>query len=241
MRIASSMPKQAAAPPKPDYQDVLSFKPTPMKIVRDVKTAKILKDPLYFPIIKALRKGPMTVRELEAAYNVLAADSGTHEPKSDKTIYRYLKVLEDAQLVVPAGQRVVMGKTATETLFARVARAFLIQAPETKPADKEKGRRMVQRIGKLLGVVYGNREPDLACCEKFFDEVEKESKALSEQLLASADEETLELATSGEWEEIDEILGMVTIFGLLLKRPELLGELDRCFAKGKPATGSRKA
>lgn len=236
-----SMPKQAAAPPKPSYQDVLSFKPAAMKIIRDVKTAKILRDPIYFPVVKALRKGPMTVRELEAAYNVLAADSGTCEPKSDKTIYRYLKVLEDAELVVPAGQRVVLGKTATETLFARVARAFLIQAPETKGEGKEKGKRMVLRISKLLGVVYGNREPDLECCEKFFDEVEKESKALAEHLLAAADEETLELATSGEWEEIDEILGMVTIFGLLLKRPELLEELKRCFAYGTPATGSRKA
>jgi hypothetical protein len=235
------MPKQAAAPRKPDYQDVLSFKQAPIKIVRDTKTAKILKDPLYFPIVKALRKGPMTVRELEQAYNVLAADSETCEPKSDKTIYRYLKVLENAKLVAPAGQRVVLGKTATETLFTRTARAFLIQAEATRPADKEKGRRMVERISKLLSRVYGNREPDLDCCEKFFAEVEKESRALSEQMLASADEETLELAMSGEWEEIDEILGMVTIFGLLLKRPELLGELDRCFAKAKPATGSRKA
>lgn len=235
------MPKLASAAKKPDYQDVLTFKVAPIKIIRDAKTAKTLRDPLYFPIIKALRKGPMTVRELEKAYNVLAADSGTHEPKSDKTIYRYLKVLEEAGAVVPAGQRVVIGKTATETLFARTARAFLIQAEETGPEGKEKGRRLVERIGKLLGRVYGNREPDLECCEKFFDHFEKEAKALQEQLLGSADEEALELATSGDWEEIDSVLDSVTIFGLLLKRPEMLAELDGCFAKGKAATGSRKA
>jgi hypothetical protein len=235
------MPKQVAETPTPKQQDVLTHKPVPVKIVRDVKTAKTLRDPLYFPIIKALRKGPMTVRELEEAYKIFATDSGTQEPKSDKTIYRYLKVLQDADLVVPAGQRVVIGKTATETLFERSARAFLVQAEETKPADKEKGRRMVQRISKLLGRVYGNREPDLESCEKFFNKVEKEAKALAEQLLGSADEETLEIATAGNWEEIDEVLNMVTIFGLLLKRPELLDELNHCFVKGKPVAGSPKA
>jgi len=235
------MPKQVAETPTPKQQDVLTYKPIPVKIIRDAKTAKTLRDPLYFPIIKALRKGPMTVRELEEAYKIFATDSEAQEPKSDKTIYRYLKVLQDADVVVPAGQRVVMGKTATETLFTRTARAFLMQAEDTKPEYKEKGRRMVQRISKLLGRVHGDREPDLECCEKFFTKFEKEATALAEQLLDSADEETLELATTGDWEEIDQVMDDVSVFGVLLKRPELLEELNRCFVKGKPVTGSRKA
>jgi hypothetical protein len=235
------MPKQVAEIAAPKQHDVITYKPGAVKIVRDVEIAKTLHDPLYFPIIKALRKGPMTVRELEEAYKVFAEDSGTQEPKSDKTIYRYLKVLQDADLVVPAGQRVVIGKTATETLFARTARAFLVRAGEEKPEDKEKGRRMTERISKLLGRVYDNREPDPACCEKFFNKVEEDAKALQEQLLSSADEEALELATTGDWEEIDEVLTMVTIFGLFLKRPAMLEELTRCFAKGKATIPARKA
>jgi hypothetical protein len=234
------MPKQVAQTPPPNQHDVITHKPAAVKIIRDAETAKILRDPLYFPIIVALRKGPMTVRELEEAYKVFAKDSGTQEPKSDKTIYRYLKVLQDADVVVPAGQRVVIGKTATETLFERTARAFLVRAGEEKAEDKEKGRRMTERISKLLGRVYDNREPDPACCEKFFNRVEEDAKALQEQLLSSADEEALELATTGDWEEIDEVLTMVTIFGLFLKRPEMLDELTRCFVKSKAATPARK-
>jgi hypothetical protein len=115
--------------------DVITFEQKPVLIIgneemieyEDAKTGekksilkgKLLWDPLYSPILTALKAGPLTVRELEKKYAKIAK-----EPKSDKTLYRYLKFLEKAGLVAPAGQRVTVGKTATEALYARTAKLF---------------------------------------------------------------------------------------------------------------------
>ena len=72
----------------------------------------------------------MTVRDLEKAYKEAAEKTESFEPKSDKTIYQYLKILEQADLIKPAGQRMNIGKTVTETLFSRTASVFLILGEE---------------------------------------------------------------------------------------------------------------
>ncbi len=98
--------------------------PDPEKLIRnELKTLEILKDQNHYPILKILKKEPMTVKELENAY-----EEETSKRKSNKTIYRYLKTLEDANLVIPAGQLVITGKTATETIYARSAMALAEEA-----------------------------------------------------------------------------------------------------------------
>ena len=104
---------------------VLVKKPSFLKIIRSEKTIGILKDQNHYPILKILKKAPdgKTVKELEEAY-----EKETGKKKSNKTIYRYLKTLEEAELVISAGQLVVSGKTATETIYARSAIAFFFMA-----------------------------------------------------------------------------------------------------------------
>ena len=48
-----------------EVQDVITFKPERAKVIKDPKIIDTLKDPNHWPILKALRKGPMTIRELE--------------------------------------------------------------------------------------------------------------------------------------------------------------------------------
>jgi len=50
--------------------------------------------------------------------------------KSDKTIYRYVNELTQSGLLIKAGQRVITGKTATETLYTRKAKIFLLRQQE---------------------------------------------------------------------------------------------------------------
>ena len=100
-------------------EEIIEYKDSKTGETKSVLKGSLLRDPLYSPILTALKAGPLTVRELEKKYAKLA-----EEPKSDKTLYRYLKFLEKAGLVTPAGQRVTVGKTATEALYARTAKLF---------------------------------------------------------------------------------------------------------------------
>lgn len=216
---------------EPKYKDIINFKPVLIKRIQDPEVARALKyAPNYYLITKILRKGPMTVKELEKAYNKEAATSESYEPKSDKTIYRYLKTLGNADLVVPAGQRVVFGKTATETLFSRTARVFFIQ--EEEGPDwwiSEKGRRLAKRIATLLGQFYKNGEPSIDCLQKLIIHFEKSQESELNKILTKMDESTLELVIGGEWEETDKILHYVKYFGMFLDQPDLPKRLRDCF------------
>lgn len=214
---------------KPEHRDVLTYKPVLIKIIRDEETVKILKDANYYLLIKILRKGPMTVRELTEAYGKEAIKSESYEPKSDKTIYRYLKTLEKADLVVPAGQRVVIGKTATETLFSRTARVFDVHGKKPAWWKSEKGEQSARLIGILLGRLYNNRKPSIKCIHELIIQFETAKEAEIKKILATADEEILESITAGEWDEITATLYYLEHFNLFLNQPDLLERLRSCF------------
>ena len=106
------------------YQDIIDYKPAILKVLKDEKSLKLLENPNCEMMIPILRKGPMTVQEITKAFNEIADNSSSIETKSAKSIYRYLKALEEVGVVATAGQRLVMGKTATEKLYTRTARVF---------------------------------------------------------------------------------------------------------------------
>jgi len=214
---------------QPEYRDFLTYRPVLIKFLRDEEAVKMLKDVNYYPIIKILRKGPMTVRELEKAYRKEAANSESCEPKSEKTIYRYLKTLEKADLVVAAGQRVVMGKTATETLFSRTAHVFNFHGKEPAWWKSEKGEQSARWISILLRRFYNNREPSIKCIQNFIIQFETTKEAELKKLLVTADEEILEHIAAAEWDEIKETLYYIEHLSLFLSQPDLLERLRSCF------------
>ena len=157
-----------------DYRDIITFEQQPVLIIgneekidyKDAKTgekksvlkASLLGDPLYSPILTALKKGPLTVRELEKAYEKLA-----NEPKSDKTLYRYLKFLEKAGLVAPAGQRVTVGKTATEALYARTAKLFYASFAYNDLWECSFCNEVLTKVAKILSLREDMPEQDKNC------------------------------------------------------------------------------
>jgi DNA-binding transcriptional ArsR family regulator len=211
------------------YQDVITFKPERIKIIYDQKIIEILLDPNHVPIIRVLRKGPMTVREIEEAYANEATNDPDLEAKSDKTIYRYLKVLEDAKLVVPAGQRVVIGKTATETLFSRTAHVFITGQSEHEYWSCETGKDLCDKIAQMLSKIFGDKKADKACIMKFMNEFDTIGNQYIINLVEEADDEMLDLITGIDWAYKDKLLNYVTVFAIALNNPEIFEKLRACF------------
>ncbi|MFX1577630.1 MAG: hypothetical protein ACFFCF_10725 [Promethearchaeota archaeon] len=212
-----------------EHQDVITFKPERIKIVYDKKINEILFDPNHAPIIHSLRKGPMTVREIEEAYAAEANKNPEIEAKSDKTIYRYLKVLENAELVVPAGQRVVIGKTATETLFSRTADVFITGQSEQEYWSCEAGKNLCANIATMLSKILGDKKADKNCIMKFMNEFDAIGNKFIIGLVEEADDEMIDLITGIDWAYKDKILNFVSIFAIALKNPEIFEKLQACF------------
>ncbi len=211
------------------HQDVITFEPERIKIIYDRKINEILLDPNHLPIIRALRKGPMTVREIEEAYSKAAEDSDEIEAKSDKTIYRYLKVLEKSDLVVPAGQRVVIGKTATETLFSRTAEAFITGQSEKEYWSCDIGKELAEKMAQILGKIVGDKKPDINCIVTFMNDFDAIGNKYIVSLIEEADDEMIDLITDLDWKYKDKILNYVSFFATVLKNPALFEKLQACF------------
>lgn len=103
---------------KGEYKDFIDFEPEILKYLTDDQHLTTLK---YKPIIEALRKKPMTPKEIhELYYN----DDSKEYACSIKSIYRYLEKLVEVDLIRVAGHRITEGKRVTENLYMRTAKIF---------------------------------------------------------------------------------------------------------------------
>jgi len=216
-----------------NYTDVVDYTPAVLKVISDEKTLKALLDANYEKILLSLRNKPMTVQEITTEFNKLAEKCVITEPKTDKTIYRYLKTLEEFELVAPAGQRVMIGKTATEKLYMRTARIF-----QRKEIDwmSERGEEWVKRFTLLMGYMIDNdgQKPSIRCIQEFFKKLSEAKIVALERLAQSASDIIVKQIAEGEWEELVAFIDWVFLFGSSMKQPELLEELGVCLNKNTP-------
>ncbi|MFX1511753.1 MAG: winged helix-turn-helix domain-containing protein [Promethearchaeota archaeon] len=204
-----------------EFQDIVTKKPIAFKFIWDKDTDKLLDDPNYFPIIKVLRKGPMTFKELERAYNKEA------EPKSVKTLYRYLKKLEELDIVIPVGQRVVIGKKVTETLYGRTAGAFFSPGEKGSWWKSEKGKDLARQLGILVSKATNKKAPSPDCLQEIIIRFVREKQAILEALAES--EKVSEFFWDGDFDEYLKLTDYVALFSFLINQPDFLKDLMACF------------
>jgi len=210
-----------------NFKDFLTYQTPPVKVVRSRKVIDLFFIPNYYVILLALRKRPMTVRDLEQAFKDEADKHAGFEPKSDKSIYRYLKVLEDAELVVPAGQRVVDGKMVTETLFARTGQIFLLFYLKPDWWLTKAGKNLAKRIGTLMIFLYGGKQPPVEELQQLFMEFEEKQQSVLEHLSTEGSKEVMDILATSPLEEhfrIESYVGFLTTF---INHPELLERLKK--------------
>jgi len=209
------------------FQDMITFQPPPVKIIRERETIDLFYIPNYYIIIIALRQRPMTVRDLEQAFRERAKKHEGFDPKSDKSIYRYLKTLEKSGLVVPAGQRVVAGKMVTETLFARTAQIFLLFNLKPEWWLTADGKRVAKRIGKLIATSLSATPPPIKALQELFMEYEQKRQSVLEDIATKGDQQTLETFMSPTLEEHFRVESMVGSFVTFIMQPALLERLKQ--------------
>jgi hypothetical protein len=218
------MPKEST----PDqYQDMITYETPPVKIIRDQDVITLFYIPNYYVIIIALRQRPMTVRDIKQAFRDYAKKYGGVKPIGIKSIYRYLKVLEQAGLVVPAGQRVVAGKMVNETLFARTGQIFLLFRLTPDWWLTQEGKKIARKIGKLIAFSFNAKQPPVKALQKLFMEYETKRQRVLEELATKGDKEILETLASSTLEEHFRIEAYVGSFVSFITQPALLDELKQ--------------
>ena len=178
------------------------------------------------PKIKATVKAQIDkqIKEFEKEYNKIE-----NYPKSDKTLYRYLKTLQDANLVKTAGQRVILGKTATEKLFSRTAYAFHLVNEQIDFWQTSDGIKLTKTLGTILQPLIPNKKVNIEKLGQFIEKLSSERINMLEQMFSSSDPSLLEGISNYNWQRFTLFYNLGGLFGLLLTDPNKVTDLTKCF------------
>ena len=208
------------------YTDAITYSQPLMKEISDDNAKKAFLDPNLSQILLMLRDSnkPMTVDELEEEFKAI------DQQKSAKTIYRYLKTLEEAELVVQAGKRVYSAdikKLRTKTLYMRAAKLFFpIRTPyEIKHQKKE----IVDIIGKLIEKNSDKKLKSLDALNDFIADLFIRESELVRKVLKNTDEEQAKIIAN--WDIKQRQTAIAIIGRLALSQDEIDWEkrFEDCF------------
>ncbi len=214
------------------HKDILddSFKQEEVRVIRDPKLVKIFYDESYGPIFWVLRAGPMTVKDIERKYNKVVKSKGLERgvdkkdleklERSDKSIYRYIKELTKAGLVAPVGQRVVVGKTATEILYSRTARIFYLKNLEDDNWRCKICMKHLSIASEMLSLSRGIKPPKPEKLAEIMAKIESDSETEIFRVFEEKKEEVQEIFSDISFADSDRVLYIFRILHLALHSGE---------------------
>ena len=148
--------------------------------------------------------------------------------KSDKTIYRYIKELTDAGLVVESGKRVIFGQTATESLYSRSAKMFLLRQHSDDTWKCDECKRTLSKVGKLIGLSMKTNPPDGDSLSKLMSSIDMFHEDEQIRLFEQYEEEVKEIIKDCSFSESNKLLEIFKIIYLMINVKEFEDEINAC-------------
>ncbi len=209
------------------HQDIITNEQQLVKVLSELSVENVLDDNNHRFLLHFLVKQPLTVDEIKIEFKKSGND------KSDKTIYRYLKKLKRAGLVIEAGKRIFTdnkNQIKTQTLFARVAK--IIFTPQGKTDSNPKLKQTSLKITSMLLKDRLNlrSDADLDCIQKQVDNIAKvKNELISDHFQSSKNSELMGLIQTMDIYELYPILDTVSWILLLNENPDAVKEIIKCF------------
>jgi hypothetical protein len=207
-------------------QDVVTFNQQTIIELTEKQAEVLHGDENLYYIIKFLRPGPRTVKELENDF--------THKgiKKSDKSIYRYLKSLIELGLVAKAGKRITSkdaGELHSETIYIRTAKIFLT-TNLNKKLDSLESKEVELFHDTIYSLLKGKFKENIKSDEgvgKLVDSLETKRFNLIRDIFGNANEETMEKIASLDWGLIDYLVDIIGWLALSIEF-DVVKEIEEC-------------
>lgn len=192
---------------------------------KDKEYTRVLTEDKISSLIK---KEKISKEESKLIRDVLLLYKLDNHKKSDKTIYRYINELTQAGLLIKAGQRVITGKTATETLYARKAKIYLLrqQAHDTWQCDECTST--LEKVGALIGLSQKIDQPSVDSLAKLMAKIDMFHEDEQIRLFEQNEKKVLEIIKDCTFKETSHILETFKLIFLLMNSQEFKEELEDC-------------
>ncbi len=225
------------------YNDLITYTEKAFLLLEDIDAWELIEDPRYLPIIQALRRGPMTVKDLEREYNRIVAKKIDDMPldfkekkelkqktkRKGKTLYKYLDLLERSNLIVQAGKRVKMGQTASETLYGRSAKLFFKIDKNKRICKTEDFIESLPILGKIISLERGVENYSVECLTNFIYNIFDLLINEKERIFNKYSNEITQQASDIYYDELSAVIQGIDFYLLIQHAPKLKIELEKCF------------
>jgi len=210
------------------HEDLIdkNFVQEEVRVVGNPRLVKKFFNESYAPIFWVLRSEPMTVKDIEIQYNKIVREKGKEQGfneeqleklnRSDKSIYRYIKELTEVGLVTPVGQRVVIGKTATEILYARTSKIFYLKTLEDDGWRCKICMKHLSKASELLSLSKGIKPPKPEKLAEIMAQIESDSEAEIFRVFKEKKDEVQEIFREITFTDSERILYVFRILHLAL-------------------------
>jgi hypothetical protein len=207
------------------YKDVITNPQKVIQVFADEQVKEVLADKNHRKVLQFLFKSPLTVDELAIAFK----SSG--EKKDVKSIYRYLKNLKDADLVIESGKRFTdSAPIKTKTLFSRAAKIIFTPSSRFEGVDDIE-KKSYEILTTILRDKLGLKNAASLDCLKSNTQnlIKEKNKAIASYFENNSNPELIELIEDFEIHELYPILDLAGWVILFEESPEILNDMIKCF------------
>jgi hypothetical protein len=216
------------------HRDIVDYNQVSVKFVEDEESIKSLTNPMYRPILLMLREGVKTAEEIEEEFKTKEEyREVSGKTPSLKTIYRHLKALTNAELVIQAGVR-ILDRTGedkppvTQKLFGRTAKFFYLSDKSKKVMEAKKLERRAEILTKLLKLTHKVDKVSVTKIKKLLSKFYTFELEESERLFKQYPEELAEIAGDLPLNDLQYVLEDYLVMKLL-GNTDILNELKEIF------------
>ncbi|MHA1912424.1 MAG: hypothetical protein ACTSYA_12105 [Candidatus Kariarchaeaceae archaeon] len=210
-----------------EYKDFIEIKPEVVMKVNSEQMKLLIE---YNLITKNLgERKQMTVKEIHELY---WDEKKKKHGKTLKTIYRYMDLLEEQNIVQVAGHRKPKGSHLTEKLYSKKAIIYLEE--EAKPSKwwrEKEGMKQLEMIWKVSKKFFGWEEEKMKdyanVIGKYFQEREEIIRELL--LMIEGDKELAEELRGISIMEFKNIFSMISMIKSFSRKGTVRSKLDELF------------
>ncbi|MHA2053070.1 MAG: hypothetical protein ACXAB2_13755 [Candidatus Hodarchaeales archaeon] len=224
----------------PQSKDVIIHQQALLIEITDEKIVKLFQNKNLMSILTLLREEKhLTFREIENKLDALFKQEfdgpkEEYKSKSSKSVYRYLKELENANLIIQSGKRVkptAGKKVKSETLYSRTAKIFYPNSSFKTDSEKEKHRNPVfdQAVEFFLSRLFNKQLKSAELLHELLFRIKMVQVEYSISNLKNADEELVNVVSKLDWKPVNSFIDMVGILALLCDETDWKAKIQACF------------
>ncbi len=198
------------------------------------KELKILLEEICYPEEKQevlMNKEELTSTDMKKIKNQYIECKLPQDKKSETTVYRYVKKLEEVDIVIQVGRRIDPEGRTTKALYGRTAKIFIPAAVSTEYWRTPTAKNIINATANILSLILGvkQKETSIKCLKDLMIKLDLASSVEVVKMLDKYNEEVTEITKDLGFKEMDKVHSWLGTLLLVLNSADFVDKIKDCY------------